>query len=206
VRSLGKPAGENVNDITSVNLLGYDRQVEWQQTPEGLVVTLPAQKISEYTAALKITGTNLKNIPFTVAAAPLTPDAKGNLTLGADDADLHGSQIKTENQGGKPNIGFWDKGDEWVSWKVQFTQPGKFKVSASCACTSGGAEFVVEVAGQQLTGQPEETEGWDKFKEVNLGEVEVDQPGDQVVNIRPKNASAWKAMNLRFVKLSPTPN
>jgi len=202
VRSLAKPAGENVNNIKSVSLLGFDGKVEWLQTPESLVVTLPAQKISEYTAALKITGDNLKNIPFTVVAAPLTPDANGNLTLGADDADLHGSQITTENQGGKPNIGYWFNGNEWASWKVQFSQPGKFKVIASCASISDGAEFVVEVAGQQLIGKPEKTEGWDKFKEVSLGEVEVNQASDQAVNIRPKNAGDWKAMNLRFVKLS----
>ena len=193
VRSLAKPAGENVNNITDVSLLGIDGKVEWQQTPEGLVVTLPAKKISEFTAALKITGENLKNIPFTVAAAPLTPDSKGNLTLGADDADLHGSQIQAENQGGKPSIGFWDKGDEWVSWKVQFPKPGKFKVSASCATTSAGGEFVVDVAGQQLTGKPELTEGWDKFKEVSLGQLEVSKAGEQIVTIKPKTPADWKA-------------
>jgi alpha-L-fucosidase len=206
VRSLAKPAGENVNNLASVSLLGFDGKVEWQQTPEGLVVTLPDKKISEYTAALKITGENLKNIPFTMAAAPITPDPKGNLTLGADDADLHGSQIKIENQGGKPNIGFWDNGDEWVSWKVRFAQPGTFEVNASCASILGGAEFVVEVAGRQLTGKPEVTEGWDKFKEVRLGHVEIDRAGDQVVNIRPKNSGEWKAMNLRFVKFTPKLN
>ena len=60
--------------------------------------------------------------------------------------------------------------------------------------------------GRQLAGKPEKTEGWDKFKEVGLGQVKIDQAGDQVVNIRPKNPGDWKAMNLRFVKLSPKPN
>ena len=202
VRSLGKPADENVNNITSVSLLGFDGKLEWQQTPEGLTVTLPAQKISEYTTALKITGTNLKNITFTVVAVPLAPDATGNITLGADDAELHGDQINIENRDGKPNIGFWDKGDEWAYWKVRFAQPGRFKVSASCASILGGAEFVIEVADQQLTGRPEETQGWDKFKEVRLGRVEVNLAGDQVLTIRPRDAGKWKAMNLRFVKLS----
>ncbi|MEI7729012.1 MAG: alpha-L-fucosidase [Verrucomicrobiota bacterium] len=202
VRSLAKPAGENINNLTSVSLLGFDGKVEWKQTAEGLVVTLPAQKISEFTTALKITGTELKNVPFVVAVAPLGPDAKGAYMLGADDAEMHGSQIKTENKGGKPNIGFWDKGDEWASWKVQFPQSGKFTVSASCATTTGGAEFVVAVAGQQVSGKPEKTEAWEQFKEVTLGQLEIKQTGEQVVSVRPKNADAWKAMNLRFVKLT----
>ncbi len=70
VRSLARPAGENVNHITGVSLLGYKGKVEWKQTADGLVVTLPAQKVSEFTTALKITGTGLRNMPFTKAGQP----------------------------------------------------------------------------------------------------------------------------------------
>ena len=49
VRSLAKPAGENVNNITDVSLLGYDGKIDWKQTAEGLIVTLPEKKVSEYT-------------------------------------------------------------------------------------------------------------------------------------------------------------
>ncbi|MCX6902919.1 MAG: carbohydrate-binding protein [Verrucomicrobia bacterium] len=202
IRSLAKPDGANVNNITAISLLGYDGKLEWKQTAENLVVTLPAQKISEFTAALKITGTELKNIAFTVAVPALSPDAKGNFRLGADDAELHGAGIKTEDHGGQPNIGFWDKGDEWVSWKVQFPKAGACKVSANCASTSGASEFVIEIAGQQASGKAAKTDGWDQFKEVNLGQIEVKQAGDQIVKLRPKDAQTWKAMNLRFVKLT----
>ena len=202
IRSLAKPDGANVNNITAISLLGYDGKIEWKQTAESVVVTLPAQKISEFTAALKITGTELKNIAFTVAVPSLSPDAKGNFRLSADDAELHGAGIKTEDHGGQPNIGFWDKGDEWVSWKVQFPKAGAFKVSANCASTSGASEFVVEIAGQQASGKAAKTDGWDQFKEVSLGQIEVKQAGDQIVKLRPKDAQTWKAMNLRFVKLT----
>ncbi len=67
IRSLAKPAGENVNNITAVSLLGYDGKINFKQTPEGLFVTLPEKKVSEYTTGLKIIGTELKAIPF---AAP----------------------------------------------------------------------------------------------------------------------------------------
>ena len=39
VRSLAKAAGENVNNITSVSLLGYKGNLEWKQSTDGLVVT-----------------------------------------------------------------------------------------------------------------------------------------------------------------------
>jgi hypothetical protein len=131
------------------------------------------------------------------------PDAQGNLKLSADDAELHGDQIKTEMQGGQSNIGFWDRGDEWVSWKVQFPKAGVFKASASCASASGGSEFVLEVAGQQASGKAEKTDGWDRVNEVSLGQIEIKQAGEQVVKLRPKAEQTWKALNLRSVKLTP---
>ncbi len=67
VRSLAKPAGENVNNITAVSLLGHDGKIAWKQTAEGLIVTLPEKKVSEYTTGLKIIGEELKPVPF---AAP----------------------------------------------------------------------------------------------------------------------------------------
>jgi alpha-L-fucosidase len=202
VRSLAKPAGENLNNITSISLLGFDGKVAWKQTADGLEVTLPAQKVSEFTAALKITGTDLKYVPFEAAAAALTPDAKGNFKLGADDAETHGDQIKAEEKGGQSNIGFWDKGNEWVSWKVRFAEPGTFKVSASCASTSGASEFTLEVAGTKLSGKAAKTADWDKFEEINLGQLEIKQAGEQTVTLRPSDANSWKAMNLRAVKFT----
>jgi alpha-L-fucosidase len=67
VRSLAKPAGENSNNVTSVSLLGYDGKISFKQTADGLIVTLPEKKVSEYTTGLKIIGTELKAVP---SAAP----------------------------------------------------------------------------------------------------------------------------------------
>jgi len=202
VRSLAKPVGEKVNDITKVSLLGYKGELEWKQSPDGLAVTLPSQKVSEYTAALRITGRNLRPVPFTIPTQAITPNARGTFILGADDADLHGDQIRTEDHDGKSNIGFWDKGSEWASWKVQFPYAGTFRVSASVASISGSSHFVIESADQRISGLAAKTADWGEFKEINLGQFEVKQPGLQVVKIRPEDAQNWQAMNLRFVKLT----
>jgi hypothetical protein len=85
---------------------------------------------------------------------------------------------------------------------VKVPAPGTFKVSASIASTSGASEFVIEVAGQQIKGKADKTDGWDQFKEVSLGQIEIKQAGEQVVSIRPQDAAKWRAMNLRFVKLT----
>ncbi len=44
------------------SLLGAAGKVTWTQTTNGLVVTVPANKLSDYTCALKITGAGLKTV------------------------------------------------------------------------------------------------------------------------------------------------
>ncbi|MBI5686851.1 MAG: alpha-L-fucosidase [Verrucomicrobia bacterium] len=218
IRSLAKPAGPTVaitsgggatvtavvdlgNNITSVSLLGSYATLAWKQTADGLVVTLPAQKVSELTVGLKITGTDLKPVPFVQEFEPIRADDKGNFSLRADDADLHGSRIKQETKGVHTNIGFWDNASEWVSWKVKFDAPGKFKVSAQYATTHDGAEFAVELAGKRLNGKAPKTAGWDDFKGTGLGTIEITKPGEQLVTVRAKDPATWKAINLRAVRL-----
>ncbi len=200
VHSLAKPAGENINNITVVSLLGYDGQITWKQTAEGLIVTLPEKKVSEYTAGLKIIGSELKPVAFAVPLSTIKPDRRGNLSLDADAAELHGGGIKVEQHGNISNIGFWDNSSDWASWKVDFTKPGVYKVTAQCALPNGEAEIALEVAGQQLIGKATPTGDWGTFADVAFGTVEIAKRGVQEVKIRPRDANAWKAVNLSVVK------
>ena len=62
IHSLARPVGQNVNNITSISLLGYRGKLAWKQTADGITVTLPAQVVSNLTTGLKITGTRLTPI------------------------------------------------------------------------------------------------------------------------------------------------
>jgi alpha-L-fucosidase len=201
VRSLPEAAGK----IDTLSLLGYNGKVDWQQTAEGLVVTLPDQKVSAYTCAVKITGADLKPVAVPQTTTTIRPDTKGSYTLGAGEAELHGDQLKQESQGGEPNIGFWDRADEWVSWKVKLDKPGTYKVTTSTASLNDDVEFIVEAGGQQLTGKAPKTSDWAEFRQAEVGQVKIEQAGEQTIKLRPKDTSTWKAINLRYVKLTPTP-
>ncbi len=203
-RPLAGKAGEGGNHITSVSLLGYEGKLEWKQTADGLVVTLPAELPSKYTVALKITGTDLKPVALAQVIEPVRPDAKGNLTLDADSAELHGDQIKQEQQGGKPNIGFWDRPGEWVSWNVQFARPGVYKVGATTAAIGGG-EFVVEVAGQRIVCTAPKTNDWADFHSRQLGRLDIKKAGQQELKVCARDAKTWRAINLQCVTLQPVP-
>jgi alpha-L-fucosidase len=220
IRSLAKPAGPIVaissgggaiatavldvgNNITSVSLLGSDAKLDWKQTADGLIVKLPSQKVSEYTTGLKITGTNLKPVPVVEEAVVVQVDSKGNYKLDANDAELHGDQIKVETKGVHANIGFWDKGSEWASWKVQFDKPGKFKINLSTSAMSDAAAVTVEIAGEKLSAKPTKTGDWEKFQNCSAGTVEIKQAGVVTLAVRAADPATWKAINLRQVNLNP---
>ena len=202
IRSLARLAGENSSRITKVSLLGYGGKLNWTQTATGLVVNLPAQKGSNYTCALKISGTDLKPAPIAAESTVTQPDAHGDFTLLADAAELHGETVNTEERGGQSNIGFWDKPGDWISWKVNIARPGKYTVSAATATVNPGATVAVEVAQGSLAAEIPRTGDWGEFKTTELGQIEIKHPGEQLLKVRAKESSSWKAINLRFIKLT----
>ena len=70
VRALAATGDGEVNKIKRVELLGYKGKLKFTQDATGLTVELPATKVSDYTCALKITGSNLKPAGGTDAAQP----------------------------------------------------------------------------------------------------------------------------------------
>jgi alpha-L-fucosidase len=202
VRSLAKPAGENINNITGVSLLGYDGKLDWKQTPEGLIVTLPEKKVSEYTTGLRIIGSDLKPVAFAAPAPAILPNNRGVFILDPDSAELHGS-LKVEERQGKQNIGFWDDASDSATWKVEFTKPGKYRVTARCALSDGDSELAAEIAGKKLTGKAANTGDWDDYETVDCGTVEIAKPGANEIKIHAANADDWKPVNLREVKIAP---
>ncbi|MGA3144166.1 MAG: alpha-L-fucosidase [Verrucomicrobiota bacterium] len=204
IKSLARTDDSSVNKIKRVGLLGYKGKLKFTQTAEGLTVELPAQKLSDLTCSLKITGSNLKPVTPSVTAQVIYPDSKGDVFLSATNAELHGSQIQLETQGGLPDIGHWDKGDEWVSWTAQIPKAGTFNVSATVATPNAEAGFVVEVGSEILSAQAPMTGSWDKFQTVDIGQFQIIQPGELVVKVRAKDKATWKALNLNSVKLTLT--
>jgi hypothetical protein len=121
-----------------------------------------------------------------------------------DTAVLDGEGIKTEAQGGEPNLGFWDRGEETATWKVKLPAAGTFQLSASVATVNDGAEFVIDVAGKKVGAKAARTATWAEFRVIDLGRVEIEKPGEITVKVGARDPNAWKALNLRWVKLTQT--
>ncbi len=202
VRSLARSSSPELNHLEKVSLLGYDGQIDWNQTPEGLVVALPEKKVSEYTAALKIVGTGLTNMPFAPPVSVITPDSQGRFVLSPDTADTTG-RVQVERHGGQSNFGFWDNGSDTVSWMVQFPKAGNYKVQTACASMNDGVAFTVSVGGQVANAIAVQTGDWGKFAPLDLGSVAIEKPGRFEVRVQAKDRAHWHAINLRALILTP---
>ena len=205
IKSLARTDDMSVNRIKRVELLGHKGKLKFTQTADALVVELPGEKLSDLTCALRITGKNLKPANIAPAANIVTADDKGRLIFNADDASLHGDQLKLEEQGGKSCIGFWDKSDEWVSWNAKIAKPGRYLISTVTATLSADAKFVIEVGDQTVNAAPPQTGGWDQFATTELGPVEIKNAGSVTLKVRAADAASWRAVNLNSVKLVPVP-
>ena len=203
IKSLAKNDDATANQISRVELLGYRSKLNFTQTADGLTVELPDKKLSDLTCSLRITGRNLKPVPVPEIAAVITPDAKGRLVFSAEDAILHGTGLKLEEQGGKPCIGYWDNDKEYVSWNAQFAKPGKYQVKANIATINSDANFVVETGGESIAGVAPMTGAYDKFETRDLGEIEIKSAGPAEIKVHAKNATTWRPINLNSVRLVP---
>ena len=160
----GQPAGEKINQIKSIQLLGYKGKLTWKQTPEGLTVSLPAQKVSAFTTGLKITGSNLKPIPIPEVVEVEKQDATGQ----PDPLCRRRRLARRPDQDRRrrvtqPDIGYWDRATEWASWQAKVTAPGTFRVRINLATVSEGSHFVVAIGDKQLPCVAPSTGSWDTF-------------------------------------------
>ena len=132
--------------------------------------------------------------------ADLADPAQTAALFDAASAAPHGKRIKAQG-GSVANLGYWDDPTDWASWKVLIAAPGKYEVTARASSLRKENQFVVELAGQKLTGKAPQTESWDDYKTIKLGKVEL-SAGQLTVTIHPQDPK-WTAINLHSLTLRP---
>ncbi len=127
----------------------------------------------------------------------------GTIVLPARDVTVHGTTIRYEPD--KNTIGYWLKQDDWVSWELEVTTPGKFTIElfAGCATASAGSHYTVEIAEQKLQDKVQDTGGFHNFRVRRVGEVTIDKPGNYTLSVKVDDKPGHAVMDLRQVVLSP---
>lgn len=129
----------------------------------------------------------------------------GTVALHARWVTIHGSTVRYEPQPDKDTIGYWTRLQDWVSWEFEVTKPGRFKVEIlqGCGVGSGGSEVHFECSGQVLKVTVEETGGFQKFKQRDIGRITIDNPGKYTISAKPQTKPGPAVMDLRQITLTP---
>ncbi|MES2463370.1 MAG: alpha-L-fucosidase [Armatimonadota bacterium] len=187
------------NRVLSARLMGGKGSLKAAAGTDGVIIQVPAtapDAISS-TVVLKIAGTP------TVEQARIKQDGEGQLLLLANEAVLHGSSLSTESKGGKDNLGYWTDADDWAEWAVTASRPGRYRVTAEIAAPKATA-VTLRIGDQTVRGAAPATGSYDTFQKVELGSIDIKNPGNVAIELRPV-AENWQPLNLRSIQLVPVP-
>jgi mono/diheme cytochrome c family protein len=194
------------DDLWLASILTYARN-DW-----GNVAS--AVKPEDIAAVRKLSSS--RNQPFTLhelyqatqTTAPVTPTGAkvipgpGEILLDPTTAELHGS-IHIDCYPSGLDIGYWNNWQDWVGWKTPPVPAGDYTVIARTSEPENPTDFYIRIAGQEFFGSTQHTNAWDDYRDVPVGVVHLDQPGDLTVEFHPRDDSNWRPTNLAAIRLVP---
>ncbi|NLH18337.1 MAG: glycosyl hydrolase, partial [Phycisphaerae bacterium] len=188
--------------VSKAQFLAFSPAIQISTSEEGLVLGLPKEALDPVATVivLDIEG-ELK-----IEDIGLRQASDGTLTLTAEQAEIHdeggGSSPQVEaKSGGKPNIGFWLDGRDWVSWEFTIVKPGAFEIFGEIA-SQDSSRFELKIGNETLTANTGATGGYEAFKTMSLGKLKINSTGKTTLEVRPVQQE-WKPINIRSLTLKP---
>ena len=124
----------------------------------------------------------------------------GKVVLLPDTAELGAGLMVESKSEGKPNIGGWVDDRATVAWKLRAPK-GSYVVTAELGAPDAGNRLVLDFGGgRKVEGEVPATGGWDKFRTVTLGTVELDGDVDLTVRAGPRKGEG--VANVRSLTLT----
>lgn len=179
------------------NFLGWHHHLTVANSPDGVTLSVPATAPDPISTTIVL---KFKGAPDLVTP-PVSQASDGTVRLNAADASLHGGTIQYEAGDGHDNIGYWTDPNDWISWTVTVTHPGRFKASAIVAATDSTA-FEFSVAGQTLRGTVPVTGSYMTYQPMDLGAVDLPATGSVTFDVHAVK-DGWQPLNLKSIELTP---
>ena len=125
------------------------------------------------------------------------------IRLTGEDARTVGDGPAPVYDGVKDYVGSWTNESASLAWSVECRGPVTFDVYADIAGTEDaeGATWSFTIAGQTLAGATPNTDGWEAFKRIHLGQVSFERYGDVHAQLTPLTKPGVAVMNLRAIDL-----
>jgi len=186
-------------------VFAWHKQHFGDQTKVGYKDIIPMFKAEKFNADAWADLFARSGAKFAGRQSAARPAADGSMTLLPETADLHGGQVRTEEQHGHVYIAAWDKPEDWVSWAIAIPAKAAYQVEAVYSAASGDSAFDVVLAGQKLAIRAERTTDWFSYRHAILGKFEIPKAGIYELTIRAHDSATWRPVNIRSIKLARSP-
>lgn len=206
----GVVVAESANSITLASQNGIEttllrsdiadmRASELSIMPEGLEENLTLQDFADLLAFVAGSGLPPKQVAGNQPAV-VEPGTDGALALSAANAELYGPGITYSPE--YRNLANWSSREDFAVWEIEVKEAGAYEIDMEYCCdnNSAGNRYLVQVAGQSITGQVPGTGTWNNYEVLPLGEVTL-SAGKARLSFRPEGAPSGTLIELRALKL-----
>ena len=151
------------------------------------------------------TVSELALVPTNEGEPKIEPAADGSITLHAKDATTWSETMRYESKPEKNCLGYWTDPDDIAEWEFEVIKPGKYEVLISQGCDGGnaGSEVAIKTAGQEKKFTVQDTGGFQNWKEIRVGEIEIKEAGTQRLVVDPVNKVKAAVLDVQKVVLKP---
>jgi len=125
----------------------------------------------------------------------------GKIMFSADFADIHnpgyGTHALLEGTGDKSVIRNWVDSRVRLEWMFNCAEPGLYKIQGHIK-SKAKSSIAVGVGDQKIIAEIQTT--GDKFEIISLGEIQINETGNQVLTLTPEKEN-WNEIELMHVEL-----
>lgn len=158
---------------------------------------------SALSARFDLKGVDL--VPCNEGEPTLTQAADGSVILLAKDATTWSETMRYESKPEKNCLGYWTDPNDFAEWEFQLEKPGRYQVVVTHGCGGGnaGSEVAVKVGSEEKKFTVQDTGGFQKWKDITVGEIEIKAGGTQRLTVDPLNKVKSAVLDVQKVVLKP---
>ncbi len=101
------------------------------------------------------------------------------------------------------SIGYSTNPDGFATWDVGISSPAAYRIRLSVSNPNPGAKLLVEIGGRSFIVDVPVTGDHDVCKTVDAGTITFPNAEQTTLRVSVADKAAWRATNIRHVKLVP---
>ena len=127
-----------------------------------------------------------------------------NISLHSRDSKVNGVTLRYEPAQKKQCLGYWSNPSDWASWDFIVKEPGDYKVTVrqGCGRGHGGSKVSIISGTQKLIFNAEDTGGFQKWKNIDIGSIKLKEPGLNILEVRPLDKRSVAVMDIQEIILT----